>query len=130
MARKFSIKKGVSIPVFSIYTEDGKELSSLQVLEILNGQQSIIDGLEKSFDDIVEWASEIAKRNVLLDERIGQLQIENEQLKIANARWLDKSVQDKQTQYSNTNYQELTTKYLQLKEENEQLRKELNIDKV
>lgn len=37
--------------------------------------------LGKNFDDLVEWASEIAKRNVLLDEKIGKLQRENEQLK-------------------------------------------------
>ena len=52
------------------------------------------------------------------------LKKENEQLKIANAKWLDKSLQDRQIRYSNTNHKELTKKYLLLKEENEQLRKQ------
>lgn len=30
--------------------------------------------LGKNFDDLVNWASEIAKRNVVLDEKIGKLQ--------------------------------------------------------
>ena len=55
---------------------------------------------------------------------IARLKEENEQLKIANAKWLDKSLQDRQIRYSNTNHKELTKKYLLLKEENEQLRKQ------
>ncbi|MBP5423006.1 MAG: hypothetical protein J6Y78_11250 [Paludibacteraceae bacterium] len=47
---------------------------------LLNEQQATISQLEKNFDDLVKWASEIAKRNVILDEQIGQLQRENEQL--------------------------------------------------
>ena len=55
---------------------------------------------------------------------LNKLYEENEQLKIANAKWLDKSLQDRQIRYSNTNHKELTKKYLLLKEENEQLRKQ------
>ena len=58
--------------------------------------------------------------------KLNELHEENEQLKIANARWLDKSLQDRQIRYSNTNHKELTKRYLQLKEENEKLRKELD----
>ena len=58
--------------------ERSKALSKLQ--KSVNEQQATIDELEKNFDDIVKWASEIAKRNVVLDEQIGQLQRENEQL--------------------------------------------------
>lgn len=57
---------------------------------------------------------------------LNKLYEENEQLKIANAKWLDKSLQDKQIRYTNANCKELTKKYLQLKEENEELRKELD----
>ena len=53
---------------------------------------------------------------------LNSLSEENEQLKIANAKWLDKSLQDRQIRYSNTNHKELTKKYLLLKEENEQLK--------
>lgn len=59
-----------------------------------------------------------------LGNEIDKLKEENEQLKIANAKWLDKSLQDRQIRYSNTNHKELTKKYLLLKEENEQLRKQ------
>lgn len=61
--------------------------------------------------------------NIQLRQEIKELKKENEQLKIANARWLDKSLQDRQIRYNNTNHKELTKKYLQLKEENEQLKK-------
>ena len=57
---------------------------------------------------------------------LNQLNDENEQLKIANARWLDKSLQDRQIRYGNANHEELTKKYLQLKEENAKLREELS----
>lgn len=49
--------------------------------ELLNEQQDKITELEKNFDDLVKWASEIAKRNVVLDEQIGELQRENKQLR-------------------------------------------------
>ena len=51
-----------------------------EIVALLNEQQATILQLEKNFDDLVKWASEIAKRNVVLDEQIGQLQRENEQL--------------------------------------------------
>lgn len=40
----------------------------------LGEQQDNLDELEKNFDDLVKWASEIAKRNVILDEKIGKIQ--------------------------------------------------------
>lgn len=47
----------------------------------LNEQQSKITELEKNFEDLVNWSTEISKRNVLLDEKIGRLQQENKELK-------------------------------------------------
>ena len=49
--------------------------------KIMNEQQDKITELEKNFDDLVNWASEIANRNVVLDEQIGELQRENKQLR-------------------------------------------------
>lgn len=43
-------------------------MSNMEKLEKENKE------LVKNFDDLVEWASEIAKRNVLLDEKIGKIQ--------------------------------------------------------
>lgn len=48
--------------------------------EMNSEQQATIERLEKenkelgkNFDDLVKWASEISKRNVVLDERIGKI---------------------------------------------------------
>ena len=79
------------------FGEVDKPLKNTEIVDLLNKQQATIKDLNE----------------------------ENEQLKIANARWLDKSLQDKQIRYDNLTCNELTKKYLQLKEENEQLRKEL-----
>ena len=46
------------------------------VLDLLNNLNDENEQLRKNFDDLVEWASEIAKRNVQLDEKIGKLQKE------------------------------------------------------
>ena len=54
-------------------------------------------------------------------DKLNELAEENEQLKIANAKWLDKSLQEKQIRYSNANHKELVKKYLQLQEENASL---------
>lgn len=51
-----------------------------EVCEKLNEQQATINELEKNFEDLVDWSSEIAKRNVLLDEEIGKLKEENKYL--------------------------------------------------
>lgn len=40
--------------------------------------------LGKNFEDLVDWASKIANRNVVLDEKIGELQRENKKLKEIN----------------------------------------------
>ena len=55
-------------------------LLSKQVKKI-DEQQSTIIELEKNFEDLVNWSTEISKRNVLLDEKIGRLQQENKELK-------------------------------------------------
>ena len=44
--------------------------------KIMNEQQDKITELEKNFEDLVDWSTEISKRNVLLDEKIGRLQEE------------------------------------------------------
>ena len=56
--------------------KDGEIIDEEEIVDLLNEQQDKIIELEKNFDDIVNWASEIAKRNVLLDEKIGRLQQE------------------------------------------------------
>ena len=53
--------------------EKDERMTALNVTKKLNEQQTTIDELEKNFDDLVDWTSEIAKRNVLLDEEIGEL---------------------------------------------------------
>ena len=85
-----------------------------EMLDLLN---SLNDELEESSAFIIEQR----KENKTLKE-------ENEQLKIVNARWLDKSLQDKQIRYDNPTCKELTRKYLQLKDENEQLKKSEKIN--
>ena len=62
-------------------TVTGKTFDSFAIVDKLNEQQSKIDDLEKNFDDLVKFSSEIAKRNVILDEKIGKIQKENEKLK-------------------------------------------------
>lgn len=61
--------------------QEEKGLTLMKLVDLLNTQQATIERLEKenkelgkNFDDLVKWATTIAKRNVLLDEKIGQLQ--------------------------------------------------------
>ena len=61
---------------FVFDNEEDDRMTALETTERLNKQQYSIDELEKNFDDLVEWASEISKRNVVLDEQIGKLQQE------------------------------------------------------
>ena len=71
----------------SIYDSETEEYISAsenglkEIAKRLNDQQDTITELEKNFEDLVNWASEISKRNVLLDEKIGKLQQENRELK-------------------------------------------------
>ena len=65
---------------FTIYDNE-KRLNINDVVGLLNDQQDTITELEKNFEDLVNWSSEISKRNVLLDEKIGRLQQENKKLK-------------------------------------------------
>ena len=110
-----------------------------EVVDTLNEQQATIS---KQLDQIIELQDKyrilefnhkrLEKRNKKQYEKIGEqqatinkLQEENKQLKIANAKWLDESLQDKQIRYDNPSNKELVRKYLQLKEENEQLKEEI-----
>ena len=61
--------------------ENDERMTALNVTKKLNEQQATITELEKNFEDLVNWSSEISKRNVLLDEKIGRLQQENKELK-------------------------------------------------
>lgn len=61
--------------------ERDDRMTALNVTKKLNEQQSKITELEKDFEDLVNWSTEISKRNVLLDEKIGRLQQENKELK-------------------------------------------------
>ena len=103
----------------------------------LNEQQELIEELQVS--DEMGWKraerfekkcpKELHNKKMYikrLEYKVQKFKEENEQLKIANARWLDKSLQDRQIRYSNTNHKELTKKYLQLQEENEQLKQGFN----
>lgn len=58
-----------------------ERLTYKEIVDLLNEQQSKITELEKNFEDLVNWSTEISKRNVLLDEKIGRLQQENKELK-------------------------------------------------
>ena len=98
-----------------LFYDDGKKLCFDDVVDLLNEQQATIKELE-------EEIKLLKPTNIEQYEQIQKLQEENKQLKIANAKWLDKSLQDKQIRYTNANCKELTKKYLQLKEENEKLR--------
>lgn len=90
------------------------QIKDIERLEkFIQNQQATIERLEKenkelgkNFDDLVNWASEIANRNVVLDEQIGRLQQEIRLLKPTNIEQYEQIVR--------------------LQEENEQLRKELN----
>ena len=62
------------------YPFDDQDVCS-RIVMLLNEQQSKITELEKNFEDLVNWSTEISKRNVLLDEKIGRLQQENKELK-------------------------------------------------
>ena len=56
--------------------EKEERMIALEVTKKLNEQQATIKELKKNFNDLVQWASQIAKRNVQLDEQIGKLQKE------------------------------------------------------
>ena len=120
-----------------IVNEKGVELTAREVVELLNEQQELIEELQVS--DEMGWKraehfekkcpKELHNKKMYikrLEYKVQKFKEENEQLKIANARWLDKSLQDRQIRYSNTNHKELTKKYLQLQEENEQLKQGFN----
>ena len=47
-----------------------------ELCDLLNEQQDKITELEKNFEDLVNWSTEISKRNVLLNEKIARLQEE------------------------------------------------------
>ena len=51
-----------------------------KIMEI-DEQQDTIEQLEKNFDDLVQYAGKIAKRNIILDETIAKQRIENTNLK-------------------------------------------------
>ena len=116
----------------------GKQYRAVsRLVDLLNEQQELIEELQVS--DEMGWKraehfekkcpKELHNKKMYikrLEYKVQKFKEENEQLKIANARWLDKSLQDRQIRYSNTNHKELTKKYLQLQEENERLRKQLD----
>ena len=118
-------------------TDNGELITLGEVVDLLNEQQELIEELQVS--DEMGWKraerfekkcpKELHNKKMYikrLEYKVQKFKEENEQLKIANARWLDKSLQDRQIRYSNTNHKELTKKYLQLQEENEQLKQGFN----
>lgn len=95
--------------------ETGNEYECVFSCKVMNEQQDQIKGYEKILMKISRRISE-------QQATIQFLQNENERLKNANVKWLDKSLQDKKIRYSNANHKELTKKYHQLEEENKQLK--------
>lgn len=95
--------------------ETGNEYECVFSCKVMNEQQDQIKGYEKILMKISRKISE-------QQATIQFLQNENERLKIANVKWLDKSLQDKKIRYSNANHKKLTKKYLQLEEENKKLK--------
>ena len=65
-------------------TDNGKRLSEMEIVDLLNEQQATIDHLKQdleeykeNWDDMVKLATKTSLRNVELDEQIGRLQREN-----------------------------------------------------
>lgn len=90
------------------------------VVDLLNSQSDALLSYDKLVNDLKEENEQLRhvknncrKQQVQQANTIHKLIEENEQLKIANAKWLDKSLQDKQIQYDD----ELVRRYLQLNEE-------------
>ena len=90
MSEKRFIRKGIIISDIQNGTAYLLESASdcNRLLDLLNEQQATIDHLKReleeykeNWDDMVELATKTSRRNVELDEQIGQLQRENEMLK-------------------------------------------------
>lgn len=89
MSERFELSEYSTVYRYSVI--DNIQKGTLKANEIIillskqakkiDEQQATITELEKNFEDLVNWSSEISKRNVLLDEKIGRLQQENEELK-------------------------------------------------
>lgn len=109
---RFTIQKAsgmyLHLPIF----DNDVEMADGDVCILLNEQQDKITELEKNFEDLVEWSTEISKRNVILDEQIGELQRENEQLKKEHKIAIDEMI---------TDYKNLEKENEQLKEKNASL---------
>lgn len=123
----FPINSDDPIRIISDSVEDKDYYKFSDICNVLNEQQDTINKLQSIINHIkckenCEDYDYCCETVCSFYNEIKHLKEENEQLKIANARWVDKSLQDKQTRYSNENHKELTEKYLQLNEENEKLR--------
>lgn len=89
---RFSLKEWEDVNYCEHCFYDGEsQLSDNDVVRLLNDQQATILQLEKNFDDLVKWASEIAKRNVVLDEKIGEQQATIEHLTKSRDKWRELS---------------------------------------
>ena len=110
--KRFSIKEGSSVGLSSIYTDNGKVMTQLEVLDVLINQHKTIKDLQ---DEVFDW-KESAEDYLRLGK---SLKKENEQLKTVINRY---------EKYSNKKNDELNFRQLdilQLKEENEQLKFQL-----
>ena len=56
-------------------------LSPLEIVDLLNEQQATINEYKENWDDMVELATKTSRRNVELDEQIGQLRKELKEIK-------------------------------------------------
>lgn len=89
MSERFELSEYSTVYRYSVI--DNLQKGTLKANEIIillskqakkiDEQQATITELEKNFEDLVNWSTEISKRNVLLDEKIGRLQQENNELK-------------------------------------------------
>ena len=89
MSERFELSEYSTVYRYSVI--DNLQKGTLKANEIIillskqakkiDEQQATITELEKNFEDLVNWSSEMSKRNVLLDEKIGRLQQENNELK-------------------------------------------------
>ena len=89
--------------IFPISFNDKEEYGLETLEDLLNAlsdkideQQDKIDEMEKNFDDLVKWSSKIAKRNVVLDEKIAKIQ---QAIQIAYEEKPYPTIEDIQTKY-------------------------------
>ena len=93
--KRFSIKEGSSVGLSSIYTDNGKVMTQLEVLDVLINQHKTIKDLQ---DEVFDW-KESAEDYLRLGK---SLKKENEELK-AQLKDCEKRVTDKEVEWLRNN---------------------------